>query len=241
VVGWHLENPFAASIGPSLAEKESSETRAVENDAADPGLAASTDNFLKRWLLTRDLPATLNLVAPEARPCANLEKATNGEADAQTEQSWFQQVAHEVPKSDTLSAAIQRVEVSHSHMREISHPDRNAYVLVRVSDDLASMYDCASRSSGAKPGPMDAVGKAFYILNVHQTMFQPRHDKGDRGTVVLTWGAPAKSLDGDRVRCPDLLGRARLLICRRRASGGFVRFRRTAIQPDLRLNAHTRA
>jgi hypothetical protein len=35
--------------------------------------------------------------------------------------------------------------------------------------------------------PGDTIGKAFYTLNVYQTMFQPRHSGGDRGTVVLTW------------------------------------------------------
>lgn len=183
VVTWHLEDPFA-SHPPRLAEREASETGGPKVAAADPGLAPSTERFLKGWLVARDRAEAL---ASEARPCANLDSETNKQSAALAERAWFREVAATMPRADSLAGVIQRVEFSHSQMQEISHPNQDSYLLVRVSDDLASMYNCAPRSAGAKPGPADAMGKAFYNLNVYQTLFQPRHKDGDRGTVVLTW------------------------------------------------------
>jgi hypothetical protein len=101
-------------------------------------------------------------------------------------------VANDIPKKDTLGAAIQRVDFGHPHMQEVANPAPNAYLLVRVSDALASMSNCSVRESGAKLPPGDTIGKAVFTLNVYQTLFQPRHTNGDRGTVVLTWAQRQK-------------------------------------------------
>lgn len=186
IVGWHLVNPYATSNGPKLADAEKPESSEAANMVADPGLVASTDQLLTTWLVKKDIPDTLKLVSAEARTCANLEGQKSKSGKKLTQAGWFEQVAGEMPKSATLSGAIQRAAVSHPQMQEVSHPEQNAYLLVRISDDIASMYDCAGRSAGVKPGPTTAMGKAFYTLNVYQAIFEPQHDKGDRGTVVLT-------------------------------------------------------
>ncbi len=194
IVSWHLENPTEKAIGPELSEGLDSGTENGSNSksaAADPALVAATQHFLQNWLLTRDTAATLKSVAPEALPCGPLDedvktKPTPAVQQAAT-QKWFTDVAKDIPKKETLPATIQRVDFAHPHMQETSHPNSSAYSLVRISDALASMSNCNFRVSGAKITPADAMGKAFYTLNVYQTMFQPRHKTGDRGTVVLTW------------------------------------------------------
>lgn len=190
VVSWYLENPFADSVGPRIATKDTSEKSGAKA-SADPRLETTSEQFLKTWLISRDIAAALKSVAPEARTCANLGR-TNDKQPALSEQAWFQEVANQMPRADTLAGTIQHVEFSHSQMQEVNHPEQNAYLLVRISDDLASMYNCAARSAGEKPGPADAMGKAFYTLKAYQTMFQPRHKIGDRGTVVLTWAQRQK-------------------------------------------------
>jgi len=187
VTSYHLDNPLANDSSPKLAKPEASETGGPRTASADPGLAPSTELFLKTWLVARNTTEAMKFVAPEARACVNLDGVANKQSLAQADRTWFKAVANRMPKAETLPGVMQRVEFSHSQMQEINHPNQDSYLLVRVSDDLASMYSCASRSAGVKPGPSETMGKAFYTLNVHQTLFQPRHKSGDRGTVVLTW------------------------------------------------------
>jgi hypothetical protein len=203
IVSWHLDNPTENAIGPELLEGQDSGTdnsgsnsSNSKTGAADPALAAATQHFLQNWMLTRDTAATLKSVAPEALPCGPLDedvkkKPTPAVQQAAT-QKWFKDVAKDIPKKETLTGTIQRVDFNHPHMQEVTHANPNAYLLVRVSDSLASMSNCNFRVSGAKLTPADAMGKAFYTLNIYQTMFQPRHKTGDRGTVVLTWARRQK-------------------------------------------------
>jgi len=179
IVSWYLQNPLALNNGPQSADEETEEGGGPEVNP-DPGLAPVTARFLKTWLVSRDIPAALRYVAP------NVDTNLNKSAPL-TEQKWFQRVAADMPKGTTLNDVIQPVDISHPQMRKVNHPNGDAYILVRISDDLSSMYDCKARKAGAKIGPGDAIGKAFYTLDDYQTAFQPRHKTGDRGTVVLTW------------------------------------------------------
>jgi hypothetical protein len=185
IVGWYLDNPFANGPGPQIDIERDSANGGPKADT-DPSLEASAQQFLKTWLVDRDIPGALKSVAPEARLCAKLGRISKTQLSP-SEATWFQEVARGIRKSDTLAGAIQRVDVSHPQMKEVDDLDHNAYSLVRISDDLAAMYNCSARSAGSKPGQTAGMGKAFYTLKVYQTMFQPRHKSGDRGTVVLTW------------------------------------------------------
>ncbi len=197
IVSWHLENPMEKDTGLDLVQAEASDVGGKEKDSnADPSLIAATQHFLRTWLVTRDITATAQSIAPEALPCGlsnppTKRKPTLTEQQAAM-QKWLAEVDKDIPNKDipnkdTLAAMIERVDFSHSHMQEITHPNPSAYLLVRISDALAAMSNCDYRVSGAKLPPGDTIGKAFYTLNVYQTMFQPRHTSGDRGTVVLTW------------------------------------------------------
>lgn len=191
IVSWHLENPLNTSIGKEMAEVEAANNGNSKSNVANPELVAATQQFLRAWLLSRDTDTTLKSVAPEAAACGiPTTKAKENLTLPQKvglEQKWFKEVATDIPARPTLDAMIQRVDFGHPHMQEVSHPLPNAYLLVRVSDALASMSDCSVRNPNSPVAPGETIGKAIYTLNVYQTMFQPRHVTGDRGTVVLTW------------------------------------------------------
>src|ERR1700722_8495439 len=191
IVSWHLENPLKNVDGPQLLEAEASENAGSKENATDPELILATQHFLRTWLVARDLAATTKSLAPEALPCSlpmlsQKKKPTTAEMEAAT-LKWFTEVANDIPRKATLAAMTQRVDFSHPHMQEVNHPIPDAYLMVRISDALASMSNCNFRVSGAKLPAGDTIGKPFYTLNIYQTMFQPRHASGDRGTVVLTW------------------------------------------------------
>jgi hypothetical protein len=188
IVSWHLKNPLDHRNGPQLAGAQDAESGGAKTDATDPQLLTTVQRFLQVWLVNRDLPATLKSVAPEAQPCAISATAASTASTPAAEQRWFSEVAAEIPKRDTLTNMIERVEFSHARMREVKHPDQNSYLLVQISDDLASMYNCMALRGGITPrATANGTDKTFYTLNTYQTMFQPRHTDGDRGTVVLTW------------------------------------------------------
>jgi hypothetical protein len=197
IVSWHLDNPMEKDEGPELSEGLPTENGngGPRENAPDAELTVATHQFLRTWLVTRDFAATLKSVSPEALPCVlpadSKKKMTQAEEQAAM-QKWFAEVANDIPKKDTLAAEIQRVDFGHPHMQEVTHSSSNAYLLVRISDALASMSNCNFRVSGAKLPPGDTIGKAVFTLNVYQTMFQPRHTSGDRGTVVLTWARRQK-------------------------------------------------
>jgi len=192
IVSWHLENPMEKATGLDLLQAESPDGGGKEKDSnGDPALIAATQHFLHIWLVARDAAATAKSIAPEALSCGlsnppTKRKPTLAEQQVAT-QKWLAEVDKDIPNKDTLAAMIERVDFSHTHMQEITHPNPSAYLLVRISDALAAMSNCDYRVSGAKMPPGDTIGKAFYTLNIYQTMFQPRHTNGDRGTVVLTW------------------------------------------------------
>ena len=212
IVSWHLENPIDKAKGPELLEATIVESGGARENAPDPAMVNATLHFLRTWLVTRDLAATLNTVAPEALPCAATpdakKKLTLTEEQAAVSQ-WFTEVEKDIPNKATLGASIQRVDFSHTHMQEVSHPDPDAYLLVRVSDGLAAMSNCNFRVSGAKFAPGDTLAWSFVCtfkrLPIQSFSAATLHEWGPQVGCRSNLGAPAESLGRGVFRCPDLL------------------------------------
>ena len=190
VVSWYLEDPFQLLDEPAVSAPEKV-VAVASSTAGDPDLAQAVDSLLHAWLLDRNIAVAAKYFAPESLSCGQVElgnsKSPTSPTSAGLTQRWVQQVASAIPKGSKLDAAIQSVPFDPNHKEKVVHRHEGAYLLLRVSDDLARMSSCSFRGSGKAVSRDSSTGEATFQLNEYQVIFEPRHEQGDRGAVVLTW------------------------------------------------------
>jgi hypothetical protein len=191
IVSWYLENPFKLSSSPSLATADAKNVATPGNAPANAELSRATDSFLQDWLISRDFAKAAQSFAPESLQCAPLafssKKSSAPSGYEALLKKWLEEVADTVPRKDKLDAIIQTTDYDRSNVQPVPHSNSKWYALLKVSDDLARMSNCAFRNSGAAVQRAATSGTPTFTLNTYETIFQPKHHEGDRGAVVLTW------------------------------------------------------
>ena len=84
---------------------------------------------------------------------------------------WLVDIASEAGQAKRLAQTIKGVPFEHMHMREVSHPDQDAYLMARISDDLATMDGCTARERGIRLAPNVATGDPIFDSNTYQSRF----------------------------------------------------------------------
>lgn len=190
IISWYLRDPFQLTDEPTLkaAETPSSEAPAAHEN---PELAHNVGALLHEWLIARDINAASKFFGLEALGCGQLELGQTkslllSDPNALT-RKWLQEVAAAMPRTGELDSAIQSVPFDPNQKEKIAHPHEGAYLLLRISDDLARMASCSFRVSGQGVSRAASTGEPDFQMNEYQVIFEPRHEEGDRGAVVLTW------------------------------------------------------
>ena len=92
-------------------------------------------------------------------------------------------IAKQLPRKDKLGDLITTVEHSHPHLSEVKHPLAKAFLLARVSDDLAAMSEC----SAGVPDRAATEGKPTFKTNSYQTIFRLKGTQGVAAALTLQW------------------------------------------------------
>jgi len=188
IVSWQMENPFDAGKRATQVARTPDPKPAM--NPADPALLNQVQSFLSDWLLQKKYNSLPSYFASEALPCAAIAENHHRVNDQQEHadlRKWLVDIASEAGQAKRLAQTIKGVPFEHMHMREVSHPDQDAYLMARISDDLATMDGCSARERGIRLAPNVATGDPIFDSNTYQISFQLLEGGEQAGTVQFNW------------------------------------------------------
>ncbi len=190
LVSWRHENPFQHSEVPVIAADANTASPKKAPVAADEQLVRQTREFFSDWLLKQNMEAALSRFAPSSNRCADekLGIISSKERDPQVRiREMFKAIADKAGKGNSLEDLLIAPDTSHAHVEPLDHPERRAYVMARVSDDLSRMLHCADRVLGKKFTKGHTEGDPQFALNHYETIFQMKNATEQSAALALLW------------------------------------------------------
>jgi hypothetical protein len=148
-----LDNWWRSFMGVVTGEVSSADASESKKVAAEPRLGKGTRpeeaiaDFLKAWLVEQNPGIAAGYIAPRAYACLE----TKGSESVDRGVARFQIVAamHAVNNKtgnvDSLSRVLEGVPLTGTRAREVPQPNRDAFVMYDLRDDLAASLDCENR------------------------------------------------------------------------------------------------
>lgn len=176
IVSWHLENPHRAAEVPILTARESAPPSRDQRPAPSGALPAVAEKFHRLWLVERDYDRAAEFFSPSAARCEDVHNAGS-------EKAFLASIGGLLPRRTQISELIATVEHGHQQMLEVAHPEARAFLLARVSDDLAAMSECRARAPSHKASSQ----ASSFRNNRFQTIFRLKDSQRAAGSVQLQW------------------------------------------------------
>jgi len=176
VVSWHIEHPSIAGETPGLAGREAATPASYSGQAPDERLIREAERFFAVWLIERRYDQAAAVFAPQVNGCSAVK-------DAGGPQGLLAAVADQLPRKERLEELIETVEHGHPHMQEARHAHGQAFLVARVSDELAAMSACGAPA----PGRRATAGAPTFRKNTFQTIFRIKDAPGGGAALQLQW------------------------------------------------------
>jgi hypothetical protein len=176
VISWHLEHPLVgAALQRPAAEAEATAVAAAA-PASDAGIVKASTAFLTEWLLARDDAGAGAYFAPRAAFCSDIK-------DAGSVPAFLKSIGDGVQGGGSLGDRIRAVPFGHAHLQKVSHPLDGAFLLTRVSTDLAKTLEC----NAAAPDRASTMGQPAFDGQAYRTDFSIKAATGHPAVVSLLW------------------------------------------------------
>ncbi len=176
VISWHLEHPLVGGALQRPAAEAEAPAVAAAAHASDAGIVKASTAFLTEWLLTRDYARADAYFAPRAAFCPDIREAGSVP-------SFLKSIGDEVQGGGSLGDRIRAVPFGHAHLQKMSHPLDGAFLLTRVSTDLAKTLEC----NAAAPDRVSTMGQPAFDGQAYRTDFSIRAATGHPAVVSLLW------------------------------------------------------
>jgi hypothetical protein len=176
IVSWFFEDPIKAAATPMIKTDEAAPVQRQARAQVAGSLPETADKFLRLWLVEHSYDHAADYFAPQCSGCADVHNAGSTKA-------FLASVGGLVPRKPQLADLITAVQYGHPQMEAVEHANGKAYLLARVSDDLAAMSECHARKVGSKA----ASGPGKFRENKFQTIFGLKDAQGMAGAVQLQW------------------------------------------------------
>lgn len=155
--GWRLvafetHSDIAAFRVPRLTPDSIGKTDPLPESPGNREMLRAARQFFDRWMIRKDLDATMSFVSPECLPCVGLDRPA-GERPKTPEQhaallrDGMQTMATAAGRVRRLDQAIQGILPFHPDLRIVRHADASALTVVELPDHLANAAECARRTS----------------------------------------------------------------------------------------------
>jgi hypothetical protein len=134
---------FATDTAAASAKAVANAPRLGSNARPEQAIA----DFLQAWLVERNPGAAAGYISPRAFACIEVEKGTPVDRGVARYQmvSAMQAVNDRLGKFDKLVEAIRGVSLTGPRGKEMPQPNRDAFVMYDVREDLAEQFDCENR------------------------------------------------------------------------------------------------
>ena len=148
-----LANWWREFMGLAVADLPGADVAAKNRASTEPRLGKGTQpadaiaDFMKAWLVEQNPAVAAGYIAPRAFAC--LETSRGAPVDRGVARFQFVSTMHAVNarigKVDALAQAAEGVSLAGPRGKEIPQPNRDAFVMYDLRDDLAQSFDCENR------------------------------------------------------------------------------------------------
>jgi len=177
IVSWHLETPFVGADAPVAAFADVDRTASeAPNSPSHAAIIKAATQFLTMWIAERRYADATVYFAPRSAFCADVKNA--GSAGA-----FLASVGNALPKGKTLGDLITAVPFGHPHLEKVAHDQGAAFLLTRVSTDLAPTLEC----NAGTPGRSSTMGPPTFDGKTYRVDFGVKSAVGQAGAVSLLW------------------------------------------------------
>ena len=177
IVSWHLETPFVGADAPVAAFADVDRTASeAPNSPSHSAIIKAATQFLTMWIAERRYADATVYFAPRSAFCADVKNA--GSAGA-----FLASVGNALPKGKTLGDLITAVPFGHPHLEKVAHDQGAAFLLTRVSTDLAPTLEC----NAGTPGRSSTMGPPTFDGKTYRVDFGVKSAVGQAGAVSLLW------------------------------------------------------
>jgi hypothetical protein len=165
-----LANWWRDFMGLAVGDLPGADAAAANNRVStEPRLGPGTApadavaDFMKAWLVEQNPAVAAGYVAPRAFACLETERGAPVDRGVARFQfvSTMQAVNARIGKVDAPAQAAEGVPLTGTRAREIPQPNRDAFVLYDVRDDLAQSLDCENRLHPELADPKRARSTEF--------------------------------------------------------------------------------
>jgi hypothetical protein len=148
-----LENWWGSFMGVATGEVSSAGAADNRKVATEPRLGKGTPpqeaiaDFLNAWLVEQNPGVAAGYIAPRAYACLGTtrgEPVDRGVARFKIVAA-MHAVNNKTGKVDSLSRVLEGVPLTGSRAKEVPQPNRDAFVMYDLRDDLAESLDCENR------------------------------------------------------------------------------------------------
>ena len=168
----------------------------VEYVQGESDMVKAASNFMKEWLVRKNIEKALEYIAPECLACVNLYREDDAPAPRRPRsrasfsgrvwQGWRRPLV----RRGRLDGAIVAPDVRHPAVKLVKHSEDAAFVIASIPDSMGAAADCRRRTPDGDPDFSDtsATGYGTY----YAAGFAVSGGNVDAATFWIVW----RKMDG---------------------------------------------
>ena len=156
LISFETHSDIAGFQAPRLTPASISKTDPLPESPGNPEMLRAARQFFDRWMIRKNLNATMTAFLPSCLPCAGLynpeaERPKTAEAQQALLRRGLDTLATTAGRARRLDHAIESILPFHPNLKIVRHADSAAFTVVEVPDFLAAAADCSKRTLGELP------------------------------------------------------------------------------------------
>ncbi len=154
----------------------------------DKGMIMAASDFLKLWLVKKDVDGALGYLTPECVECSKLYRSDDSPPSSTATdllKDALTRTAAAVGPVKHLDEAIVAAQPYHQDMKLVKHSDDRAFVVASIPEYMGDAARCDRRDADADPifSPAPATGYGKY----YATGFSPNEGKNHPAVLWIVW------------------------------------------------------
>ncbi len=154
----------------------------------DKDMIRAASDFLKLWLVKKDVDSALQYLAPECLECARLYRSDDSSPSATAGESLKDAMARitaAIGPVNRLDDAIVAAQPNHPDMKLVKHRDDKAFVIASIPEYMGEAAKCDRRDTDGDPifSPASATGYGKY----YASGFSVNEGKNSQAALWIIW------------------------------------------------------
>ncbi len=157
----------------------------------DKDMIKAASDFLKQWMVRKNIDKALEYVAPECLACINLYRADDVPAASTAEEQrerlkkGMARAAESIGTVKNLDEALSAPEPHHQDLKLVKHRDDESFVIVSVPEYMGEAADCKRRKPDGGPEFRNVSAKGYG--KYYAAGFTLSSGTTEPGTLWLLW------------------------------------------------------